>query len=448
MLIKGMKFRAAAHVMSTELLLHYTVHHNWCDFFEASLQQQRPGMFHSTHRCKAYSDLPSSQAATKSRKVAYSLFRIDMLSTADRTLIASVSASLDCFRHIDSKDALYIHLREAGAQHLMPATALLSHDVASIDEVENSLQIFRDGACSSSSGDNLPDAPLLLKAALGSGGFGIYFVNTRSDVLHVAQEHLRMAQEAGPAFLQGLRNESFDGEVPRWSLQRYVKSLRVGDRSNRIQIRAYAAIVCSSASCVCLLYDRDFEARIPHYDVDLDKELSGLREKAGVPVREQKGGEDPGGSADAIEALERRCCEGTSARPYNRERNKAETDRRLLCEMLDPLSSRAVIEGVAGKCDEMLLALEPRLREYCKGSSPNSGSAEMSIAAFDLMLEKNGDIFIVEANFCPAMPQQNKRMSKKYREHIHKLMFSFVQLGYISSQRKEGVEALGFRSVW
>jgi len=442
--------------MSTELILHYTVHHNWCDFFESSLQQQShvgDGLLPIKRliRCSAYKELPSSRraAAAKSSRVAYSLFRMDAVSVVDEEdVIATVTASLDCFRYIDAKDALYLHLKEAGAQHLMPTTALLSHDVDSIEEVEESLRIFHELSCNRSGNEQLPDAPMLLKAALGSGGFGIYFVNTRSDVLAIFREHHRMALEAGPAFISGLMKESFDGLVPRWSLQRYVRSERVGEgSSSRIQIRAYAVVLRATSRCECLLYDRDFEARIPSYDEDLDEALSDLKGGSGGASSEDEEGADP---VDAVEALERRCCSSTSARPYNRARNKAKTDRLLLCEMPEPVCSHAVREGVMRTCLETLRALEPRLRAYCSRNDPGSSGAEMSIAAFDLMLERTGDIFVVEANFCPAMPQQHKHMSDRYREHIIRLMASFVELGFAYSiqQGHLGGFAYGFSRAW
>ena len=51
-----------------------------------------------------------------------------------------------------------------------------------------------------------PSRPALLKAPLGSGGFGLYFVFSKFDVLEVIRGHRKRAEEH-PGFLDELQRD-------------------------------------------------------------------------------------------------------------------------------------------------------------------------------------------------------------------------------------------------
>ena len=289
----------------------YTAHHNWLWVLNAAINQLcNDESVEITARLRnSCKELPSQSSLKKPEKVKYALFRVEVTensslllssSTCPRSPCVSAWATSLAFAFLDPKDALYRELLLQNAGHLMPKTSLLNWDIDSLDEI-----------------GELPSSPALLKASLGSGGFGLYFVSNCVDVLSIIRAHSARARSFD-GFLDSLRRDH-GGDVPCWSLQSLVNSYRVlgvsnivppksskewntsqaanisidnilsnqaaGNNDNdrislisdceinlrkkRCQIRVYV-VFCGGH----LYMYNTFEARMPSWDVDLDEVLT------------------------------------------------------------------------------------------------------------------------------------------------------------------------------
>lgn len=337
--------------MSGDSSIYYTAHHNWAWVLAEAIEQILKDTKESTESlvqlCKGFKDLPSQKSppAIKTR-IKYALFRVELVKNTSRSsfvdrIIASDSVSAwatsSAFAFLDAKDALYRELQHHNSGFLMPKTTLLQWDINTVDEI-----------CA------LPTVPALLKAALGSGGFGLYFVYSESDVLAIIKAHAFRAKTF-PGFLDSLRRDH--GNVPCWSLQSVVNSCRTFGRSNngvpddgtddsmmsseiaqkRCQIRVY--VVCRDRHLY--MYDT-YEARIPSWDIDLDEQLNQhptVEAAGGSDILQDINEEEP----MTVDEFELYCCAGSHGRPYNKDRNKYITERFIFEELDDLLIAKEVV---------------------------------------------------------------------------------------------------------
>eukprot|EP01041_Mallomonas_annulata_P006069 gene6069-12244_t len=451
--------------------LYYTSHHNWSWVVEEAIRRLTSESSNGVVTCKKIRELPSQINAQNISKDNYALFRIEGIYeiTEMKQKYAATWMVSRAFEFLDPKDALYSHLLQSGAQHCMPSTILLPWDTND----ESTIQ-------------SLPSSPALLKASLGSGGFGLYFVQNTADVIQVITSHsIRARNEHG--FLDRLQRDY--GHIPYWSLQKLIPSVRVlGNK--RCQLRTYV-IFCGSHTDHKMFVYSTHEVRIPSWDTDLDQELdpkshSSHNEHATTDVdtdiRSESEIDRDRDTADLVLAMERECCGNSSARPYNRDRNKTETNRLLLRE----LSEIAHMDIAVSDCVKTaFLALRPAIEKalleahkkkgsgggertsssFSADSHPSemgdggAGIVPMAIAGVDLMLSVSecNDIgtvgsvggsvvltpLIVEINNNPAMPGSNKLMSDEYREHLIQLCSRMMRLGL-----SNGTDHVGFDRLW
>ena len=173
---------------------YYTVHHNWRWIFETFLKSSN----HSYKDCLIPKKLPSTPSNALRD---YALFRIEY---GDR---ATWSIS-QVFAKLDAKDSLYRAFKSVGLSQFMPTTILVDWDCFDSRFI-----------------GELPTSPSLLKASLGSGGFGLYFVTSVDQVIRISREHLRKATEK-QGFLDFVRSVN-GGNIPAWNLQAYIRSIRI-----------------------------------------------------------------------------------------------------------------------------------------------------------------------------------------------------------------------------
>ena len=179
------------------LEFHYTAHYNWSWVVDAallSLKQKTEGV-HSLNltSCPRFRDLPSSIASVKKEKATYSLFRIDVTPTESNNsgsldLVSKVRTRSDIFGFLDPKDSLARVCQLLDSKECMPDTVLIPWDWQA-DSAE-SRDIEQDSTLLVQSiADMLSTGPKLLKAPLGSGGFGLYFVYSLYGKNRLQQSH-------------------------------------------------------------------------------------------------------------------------------------------------------------------------------------------------------------------------------------------------------------------
>lgn len=491
--------------------LHYTSHPNWEWVIRAALLEyygacsvgyESKNINRNEETCifklireKCMKDLPSQLRVCpgKKRKSTYSLFRIELSqNNAQKNVISHCCwMSGQMFGYLDAKDALYKHLKvqedvilcSIGKEHVnekskptnaMPATVLLPWDY------EPDPHINSDSSSVVEYGFDLPSTPTcLLKAALGSGGFGIYFIHNKEQVLDILRRDAKAAR-ASDYFIPSLMKDH-GGIVPQWSLQQYIESVRVFPDRARCQFRVYAISVYNLDTNTCRMYIYDtVEVRVPRWDIELDDIVCRVDEKNDTNSALSCSKDvDLLGSGDLMAETSK-----NSPMEYNEHRNKAKTYRYVLEEMppIEPAAFDASRGGGNSKSNQpplfmkkdvfhqrvkqTLLDLKPsfeenleqnlkkKLLDYCEpfpvdevesectcdpdplarqNTSNKSNPILLSITGIDLMLTQASPSelrpYVIEFNNNPAIPPANKLMTEAYRTHLVELVGSLLHLG-------------------
>jgi hypothetical protein len=390
-------------------MVSYTVHHNWEWVVDEALASWANGAASTgggdvvkLGKCARSRDLPSQRHIPRQKGAPpqYALFRVETAQSSSSSVSSAVWATSSAFVTVDPKDALFAALESNGAAELMPATTLIAWDVEKEDDIPE-----------------LPMQPILLKGACGSGGFGLYFVYSKTDALSVIKFHANKARSE-PSFVEKLEKRS-NGKMPMWSLQSIVPAKKVfGDR--RCQIRAYV-VYCNGQ---LFLYN-GYEVRVPSWgDQTMDALIASPESNAdGIDVAVDSAG-------DPVEDFEAACCAGSNARPYNRGRVKVETQRFALEEM-DELQH--VKEDITLCLVRAMAALKPVVLQSAAVDVAYADRTTLAIAGVDLSLEdtETGHVVprILEFNNNPAMPGIGKSMTVVYRKSLVNFVRSAIRLG-------------------
>lgn len=367
------------------LELHYTSHRNWSWVVESVLGDAcwefgTPKQLHSFSR-----QMPSRAAGIRV-KPQYALFRVDLVYSSPDNSIYSAWATSQAMEFLDPKDALYRYLSSRGRSDVMPPTLLVPWDCTTLHQLEiPEVLIPRIGK------------PVMLKAALGSGGYGLYFIEDIADILPIARNH---AVKAGSVdnFIENLRRDY--GCVPCWSLQYLVPSIKLND-GRKCQFRSYVVV----AGCEMYMYG-NIEARIVCWDASVV-------------------------SQDRLRTDEEAFCAGSTARPYNHGRLKANTERILIDEIAELKAGQEALSECTFKAFRALRPdIESRMEEIV---NLDSTSCRLAVAGVDLLLTSDYKAYIVEINNNPAMPGETKKMSRAYRKHLKDLVSDIVKLGLSGS---------------
>ena len=197
------------------------IHHNWTWVVSEALHN----IISSDDRrqiVKRQSELPSQKEKNKEQreKPCYALIKLDIERITPTLRVSSIWVTSPCLGFLDAKDRLCRELHHVSKQSLMPSTSFIPWDVTSIEDIPD-----------------FPTHPALLKAALGSGGYGLYFVHTKQHVLSIAQAHTQRAKQ-------------FDGflEVRRTHIHSYIIPTLSHSLSHTLIMYAAAAVAVAAAA--------------------------------------------------------------------------------------------------------------------------------------------------------------------------------------------------------
>ena len=388
------------NLLNIHIKIDYVVHHNWAWAVEEAL--------HIKFGAETLRKHKRSRLLPGVTTPGYSLFRIMFRGTHIRVTDPS-------FEKLDAKDKLY---ETIGA--FMPKSLLLDiDDFTRSDEIREFIDTNKD-----------IDRGVILKASLGAGGFGLYFCHSEDDVLSVMRSHLMKAKEM-QGFLERLEEEH-SGTVPRWSLQRVVRSTLVMHEGGlrKSQVRAYL-VKCGGH----LFVYHSIEVRLPTWASGEDTKQTDQR--VAIDSAEFTG-------------------EG-SAVPYNENRDKAGTMRYLLEELPELRQARKVVLDVMMQAAARVLSAEkgqfssiaaPFVSDLGKKEEDEDCNHNMAVVGVDLLVEsgegRGTRAYILEYNNNPAMPQRGKhRMSTLYEQHLVALAGHLITLGMVGGLPEGEGEAEG-----
>lgn len=409
-----------------DFILYYCSHYNWHWVIADALENYSSRVVH----CKSYRDLPSQKASKAPRR--YSLFNVELFSTINKKWYGAWCISPG-FEFLDAKDALYKQFLKYRFQSVMPRTSLISWDSSNEDDI----------------GD-LPSIPALLKAALGSGGYGIYYVYNKSDALRIIKNHAKKALSV-PDFHKKLI-ETYH-QVPDWSLQDIIPSTLINN-DQKCQIRAYI-VLCNRH----LYLYQTFEIRIPHWrEIDAFSDIDLSSHEADFFSFEDEIPTD----------IHNR------SRPYNYGRVKTSTQRHLLSEFEELRDKTGILTDMLVKAfsalEQCILENTPPAMPFeLKPLSLSSWSVNdvhddfmhesitnhlntVAIAGIDIMLHRDTNVpYIVEINNNPAMPTKGKNMSQEYALHLPLLLRNILNLSVTTAALNHSTlmaDKYNFIQIW
>jgi hypothetical protein len=457
--------------MNDHMHFHFTSHYNWEWVLKQAVKEiedeyrskfsydEATNLF---RYCEKFSDLPSVlclKASGIKLKVEYSIFRIDLFTSSEGALkkedfLPLIRGTSPVFQRTDAKDLFYYKAIQqfkkkrsiADADdscYYLPKTILIPWNALEANAGANPREILLSFI------PTFPSYPAVLKAPMGSGGFGIYFVYHIDDIFEIMKNHLTRAKNDSK-FIEKIENLYQNEEISlSWSLQEFIQPIKsilpiAGGANNepqRTQVRAYI-IECDSQ----LYLYKDYEVRCPCWDIPLEETLKEEQERFSKEENRQQERvdywEDP---------VEDECCGRNGyGRPYNEKRNKKLTYRFMISELSELKSSIPIITKNLIDCFQDLkeLLLREKQEEEALKKAPDSSipSVTFAVIGIDLLVSKNAmghiEVKIVEVNNHPAMPQQGKLMSSLYLRHLIELQKSFVGLALSHSVKKTPIRIL------
>lgn len=434
----------------TQRELHFTTHHNWEWMIRKAFSRISKLLDIDTIPCSSFKQLPSTKANPR-LKAQYSLFRLDVAKRDSNDVDHKVRVTSTSLSYMDPKDVLLRELIEVHGEKYMPKTVLIPSDCNIHDMPSFSF----------------PSIPALLKAPLGSGGFGLYFVYNTMDIEELMKHHHERAQKDEKTMKSVMSSfETYEKYPLSWSLQELVNPIRCtlpaplpgqyDDISldkicyqRRSQIRAYV-VECEGE---LFLYEH-LEVRFPLWNIDLDQTLRQESEMYQNCTRDNFIARD----FDWSDEVENECCGLGHGRPYNEQRNKKYTDRYLVREIdelrpCQPAVKQCILEAFA-KLKHRILDYRRRHNDI-NVTQDEGRQASLAIMGVDLLVRKdritgNYEAYIVEANNNPAMPTDGKRMSASYHDHLVEFGVALVALSLQTLRLKNtsrpmalNVDALG-----
>jgi hypothetical protein len=159
--------------------VHYTAHYNWAWVVSGAVDTLRAEIHADEVECHdRFRDLPSCKAAVGKVKATYALFRLD-IANSGQMVTHMVRTRSDMFGFLDPKDSLARICQLMNATHFMPGSILIPWNWTN-GGPEDPLAVQIRAS--------LKVGPKLLKAPLGSGGFGLYFVySVHGETLHTIE---------------------------------------------------------------------------------------------------------------------------------------------------------------------------------------------------------------------------------------------------------------------
>jgi hypothetical protein len=230
-------------------------------------------------------------------------------------------------------------------------------------------------------------------------------------------------------------------------------------------VRAYVAL-CEHGDRVGVYLLRDLEVRMPSWDVDLDQTLATSPQAHGAVEKPADGAEAGRLAADfasgqtlSMEEFEEVCCAGGVGRPYNQDRNKADTERVMLHEVPELAAANDLVLATVR---DAMMALQPaivarRTRDaLTKEGHAAANRTQMAVAGLDLLVEREQPdsgafrAYLVEINNNPAIPQQHRKRSPLYHAHLVRTVANMIRLGlaYGGGVANEDVERLRMERVF
>jgi hypothetical protein len=355
---------------------------------------------------------PSDELPSKSLSLPRELTKPHAIFRFERReangLIRAVWCSSSLLDHLNAKDSLYetfLRLSPDSIVTAMPHTQLLPWDTTHADAIDMS-------------------APVILKASLGSAGYGLYYVETADDVIEILRNHADKAR-AEPHFLDNLIRDH--GRVPYWSLQSLVDSVRVAG-GEKCQFRVHVVMRGERL----FMYD-DVEVRITVWSEDDDNNDQG----------------DDKPRDDSLMDFDNAMVGSGGGRPYNRNRDKRRTGRFLL-EEVEGLRGL----GLSGRIRELMHSsfetLRPSITERIdrQEAIPGLELTQLAVAGVDVMVDQDYRPWIIELNNPPAMPKLSADMSAGYRAHLLVMMERLMALGFGDNASNEEDNHKGFTQLW
>jgi len=294
---------------------------------------------------------------------------------------------------------------------------------AKFPQISDNLSLQKNSGC------------LVLKAALGSQGDGIYFLDSLNEICNILKQHKKRALEE-KGFLESLYN--YKGRIPCWVLQAEIYPPLLLQEGKKFHLRSYILIIESPTNsnedhasdksfsmCKSYVYH--------HHEVRIASE----------PVQKETKPADCQNESKPLPSLRNR-------KAYITNGAGSDSTQRCLLHQTPELKSLNLgskLEKFLAKLFSIDLLPEINL-QLKKSKSTYLPITKFAIAGVDVMMDANGQLFVLEVNVNPAAPPENV-LDKSFHDHLIEFMHSLIQaLAFETNNDKDTNSELCFPSAF
>jgi hypothetical protein len=301
----------------------------------------------------------------------------DLVDAAGKLLEAHHGTS-GAFDGLEDKDELVRTFQRCRADHLglTPPSSLIRWDIT-LSECQNVIQELP--VLEGNSGHNMS----VLKEASGTGGKGVFFVDSVQQIYDIVEAHRNRAAEEGEDFLDRIMEQK--GRIPAWVLQAEVYPARL-IAGRKFHLRTYVL------ANECL--EEDHLVNIYIYN---------RHEVRSAAV-----------AVDDAETKRDRLAHITNAAAAEG------TTQQLLSEVEDLASQQPALEFFVARTLNHLITDIARRVGYTAQDEPPEIQKHV-LAGLDIMMTSDNRFYLLEVNVNPATPPLTA-VSKSFEQHLVNFM--------------------------
>eukprot|EP00978_Attheya_sp_CCMP212_P010251 scaffold24666_cov49-Attheya_sp.AAC.3 len=357
----------------------------------------------SHHRRRGGSSLP------KLRNHPCTL-RVEITDNSESPLRMAVHGTSAAFDGLEDKDELVRTIQRCRCEELniSPTSILIKWDVTK-DECNNvvgsrlpSLHDHEDTNNNTNTAGTEPDIAVL-KAPLGSRGEGIYFVGSIDEMYEIIEANRDKTYEAGQDFLENII--ATKGRIPSWVLQAEIRPPLLITDGRKFHIRTYVVVVeklYHEDMIDVYMYNRH-EVRIAAERVSDQESI--VADSLGLTGSKQRGRLAHITNGASSELTERVLLQDVEELMAMNMQDKVNTF------VAQAFGRHFVPDMIRRVARQEQMVQQAAARNASPSSSSSSSAAatpfptsKFAMAGVDLMVTKDGRLYLLEVNNNPAAP--------------------------------------------
>jgi hypothetical protein len=331
--------------------------------------------------------------------------RVEITDNSESPLRIAVHGTSAAFDGLEDKDELVRTIQRCRCEELniSPTSILIKWDVTK-DECNNvvgsrlpSLHDHEDNSLNNNNNSGTEPDIAVLKAPLGSRGEGIYFVGSIDEMYEIIEANRDKTYEAGQDFLENIIETK--GRIPSWVLQAEIRPPLLIKDGRKFHIRTYVVVVeklYHEDMIDVYMYNRH-EVRIAAERVSDQESI--VADSLGLTGSKQRGRLAHITNGSSSELTERVLLQDVDELMAMNMQDKVNT---FVAQAFGRHFVPDMIRRVARQ--EQMVQQAARIASPTSSSAAPFPTSKFAMAGVDLMVTKEGRLYLLEVNNNPAAP--------------------------------------------